>query len=262
MRPYLLAACFMISWTLTAQSWSRDWGFAYNYIAPVGNMQQYVKRGHGVAADFYVCRENSRFAFGAELSYTVYGHDKSRQLYTFDDGTTANMDIVVDNTITNLMVGGRFYLRKATVLRPYLSARAGYAWFRTDLNIYDPDEYDHCKPVDRDVLLKDGTLVVSTGAGVHYDLSSLFRKMDSGIFIFTMNANLVLGGKVNYMNTDAPHHPPPTNNDVTARFINTQTQVVHEHHVGYVYRSYAELVEVRAGFVFRRANARPSPIRY
>lgn len=261
MRRHLLVVCLAIPWTLAAQSWSRDWGVAYTYMAPVGDMQHYIKRGHGIAADFYLCRVNSRFAFGAELTYTIYGHDKSRQLYTFDDGTSANMDIVVDNTITNLMVGARYYLREATLLRPFLSAKAGYAWFRTDLNIYDPDEYDHCKPVDNDVLLKDGTLVVSTGAGVHYDLSSLFRKMNPGIFIFSLNANLVLGGQVNYMNTDAPHHQAPSNNDVTARFMNTQTQVVHEHHVGYVYRSYAELVEVRAGVVLRRMNAWPSPMR-
>ena len=39
--------------------------------------------------------------------------------------------------------------------------------------------------------------------------------------------------------------------DVMARFINTQTQVIHEHHVGYVYRSVMNMMDYRIGIIMR-----------
>ena len=261
MKFVTICACIFISGALGAQNLSGEFGFAYNYMAPLGGMSDYIKQGNGIVLDYYLSREGSRFVYGTELSYTIYGHDKSSQLYTFSDGTTANMDIVVDNTITNLLFGARYFLREPAAFRPFITAKAGYAWYRTNLNIYDPDDFDNCEPVDRDVLLKDGTLVISAGAGFQYDLSGMFKKLETNRFIFTLNANLVLGGQVNFMNTDAPTHHAPSKNDVYANFINTQTQVVHKHHVGYVYTSNAELVEIRAGFIFRRLYGSPSSLR-
>lgn len=58
------------------------------------------------------------------------------------------------------------------------------------------------------------------------------------------------------MNTDVPstHHgsaPPNRTGTVEASFINTQTQVIHKHHVGYVYSSYAQMMDYRLTFSFR-----------
>lgn len=254
MKRILFIPLIVTSWTLSAQSWQGEFGLGYTYMEPLGSMSNNIKRGHGFTADYFITPKNSRFAYGLEFSYTLYGHDKSEQVYTFSDGSTANMDIVVDNSISNLLLAGRYYLRDESILRPFINVKAGYSWYKTDLNIYDPDELDHCEPVDHDLLLKDGTLVLSAGGGFHYDLSAIFKKVSPNRFLFTLNANLALGGRVNYMNTDAPSHHDPSAQDVNARFINTQTQVVHEHHVGYVYSSYAELLDIRAGLIFRKSS--------
>lgn len=242
----IVLICLAIS--LSAQTF-RDFSIGYTYLCPVGTMQKNIVRSNGFTMDYMV--GSKRLAAGAELSYSIYGHDKSRQVYTFSDGTQADMDIIVNNTISTFSLLGRYYLIEENYFRPFITAKAGYSWFRTDLNIYDPNDWDHCEPVDKDLLLKDGTFTASAGAGMQWDISSTFRKLAPNRFLFTLAAGLVLGGRVNYMNADGPtpHHPPSS--DVRARFIDTRTQVIHEHHVGFVYTSFVELIDLRAGFVLR-----------
>ncbi|MFZ2904653.1 MAG: hypothetical protein WAZ98_00495 [Cyclobacteriaceae bacterium] len=256
MKTGILFLFLILTSTVSAQIQHYEMGFGYTFTAPIATMKQNVKYGNGFTMDLYFTPENkNRFAFGMDLNYTIYGHDKSRQEYTFSDGSTAKMDIIVDNSFLNFMIGGRYFLTdiEGKKIQPYMTVKGGYSWFRTNLNIYDPDDNDHCEPVDADLLLKDGTYVFSGGAGFHWDLSSVFKRKEPNRFLFNLGANLTLGGKVNYMNTDAPSHNTNNNmqTDVTAQFLNTQTQVVHEHHVGYVYTSFVEMVEIRAGFVFR-----------
>lgn len=256
MKNRILFFCLFLSSAAFAQVQNLEMGLGYTYTAPITTMKQNISQGNGFTMDFYVTPEKiNRFAFGMDLNYNIYGHDKSKQEYTFSDGSTAKMDIIVNNSFTNFMLGGRYFLTdiEGKKIQPYVNAKVGYSWFRTNLNIYDPDDDDHCEPVDTDMLLKDGTVVVSGGAGFHWDLSSIFKRNEPNRFLFNVGANLTLGGQVNYMNSDAPKHNNNNNmqTDVTAQFVNTQTQVVHEHHVGYVYTSFVEMVEIRAGFVFR-----------
>jgi hypothetical protein len=256
MKTRLLLFMTLFTSAAFAQIQQYEFGIGYTYAAPVNTMKQNIKHGNGITMDFYVTPEkNNRFAFGLDINYTIYGHDKSRQTYTFDDGTVAPMDIIVDNTFLNFMAGARYYITSVDdkKFKPYIMVKGGYSWFRTNLNIYDVDDEDHCKPVDKDLLMKDGTYSFSGGAGVHWDLSSIFKKQPTNRWLFNLSAGLTLGGKVYYMNTDAPpqHHTNHNNSDVTAPFVNTQTQVVHEHHVGYVYSSTVEMIDFRAGFIYR-----------
>jgi hypothetical protein len=66
-----------------------------------------------------------------------------------------------------------------------------------------------------------------------------------------LNAHLTQGGQVDYMSVDKKHNSSTAVSDVKAKFINTQTQVIHEHHVGNVYSSLAEMTEYRFGIAFR-----------
>jgi hypothetical protein len=252
--PVLLICLLAVAVQANAQFGKAEMGLGYTYTAPLATMKQNIKQGNGINLNFYFIPEkNQRFAYGFDINYTVYGHDKSRQQYEFSDGTTARMDVIVNNSFLNLMAGARYFVFDPTERRvkPYVTVKAGYSFFTTNLNIYDPDDNDHCEPVDTDILMKDGTFVASGGVGFQWDLNSIFKGLASNQFLFNAGANLTLGGRVTYMNTDPPKHNSNPMTDVNAQFINTQTQVVHEHHVGYVYSSYVEMVEIRGGFAYR-----------
>lgn len=250
----LLVLCVHVSFS---QTFDAEVGIGYTYMAPINTMKQNIKGGNGITLDLYLTPSNfKRLAYGMDFNYTIYGQDKSSQLYSFEDGSQAPMDIIVNNSFTNFLVGARYYVfnPEGKKVNPYINLKAGYGWYKTMLNIYDPDDADHCEPVEKDLLYKDGTFTMSGGAGLHWDLSSIFKRMSSNRLFFNISANLTLGGKIKYMNTDAPdhnHNPGNVDTNVMADFVNTQTQVVHKHHVGNVYSSYAEMVDIRGGFFYR-----------
>jgi hypothetical protein len=226
-----------------------EWSAGYTFASPSGKMQQNIRQGHGVTLGLHRVVAEKRISLGLDVNFTIYGNDETQQQYTFDDGTVADMDVRVTNSFTNTMASLRYNLTMGKKLTPYVGFRAGYAWFRTNLNIYDPNDWDDCAPVETALLHKDGTLAYAAGGGFQYDLSHIFKRLSTGVLNLNVSAFYTQGGMVNYMNTDAPDHhaptPPNHTGDFTADFINTQTQVVHKHHVGYVYSSLFKMTDFR-----------------
>jgi len=221
---------------------------SYVLSVPRGNMQDNITHANGFNIDFYYTPKAKRFSFGTEMNFNGYGHDRSKQTYTFEDGTTAPMDIVVNNNFYNVMVAGRYFLSQGTI-QPYINGKVGYSFFNTKLSIYDPNDEDQCEPVESEVLYKDGTTVFSAGGGLRLDL---LPKRSPGLVYINLSANYTIGGKVGYMNVDASNHNHVAHtSDVYAQFINTQTQVVHDHHVGNVYSSPLEFMDFRLGATMR-----------
>jgi len=256
MKKLITSTCivFVVTSTAIAQRWSPEWGLNYVYTEPLGSMTHNIRQGNGVSLGFSLLTPSRRFSVGAEIQYTQYGFDKSRQRYDMDDGTTADMEVTVSNAFANFLLAGRYYIIKEGKFQPYLSAKGGCSNDPTDLSIYDPDDDDHCEPVESDMLQRDGTLIGSLGAGFRLDFSTMIRKMKPGQFFVDFSTNVTQGGTVRYMNTDAPSHHP-TNHSATdavqAEFINTQTQVVHSHHVGTLYSSPVQLLDFNFGVCYR-----------
>jgi opacity protein-like surface antigen len=257
MKKLLVVLLLIVSIQSSYAQWKREWSLGYVYTSPTGKMKQNINHGDGIIIDFYMLSPNRKYALGAEMNCTIYGYDKTRQQYTFSDGTTADMDVNVTNTFNNMMASWRYNLLTGKKVTPYVGIKAGYSWFNTELTINDPDDFDSCEPVETALLQKDGTWIYSVGGGLHYDLSSVFRKLRTEVLFINASAFFTQGGTVNYMNTDVPegHHassPPNRSGDVEATFINTQTQVIHKHHVGYVYTSFAQMMDFRLGLTIRR----------
>lgn len=253
----IFTAILMVTWMVhgaQAQRWSSEVGLDYAYTAPLGSMKQNIKQGNGAVVDLGMVTPSKRFSVGVEVQYTQYGHDESMQEYELDDGTRANMNVVVNNSFINFMGYARWYVISEGKFLPYLSVKGGYAHYSTDLNIYDPDEWDNCAPVESDMLQKDGTMIGSLGGGFRLDMATVFRKSEPGKFYLDFSSSITQGGTVKYMNTDAPDHHPAnhgTTDAVTAQFVNTQTQVYHSHHVGTLYTSPVQLLDFRLGATFR-----------
>jgi hypothetical protein len=249
MKNRLLLFLLLVSGVANAQRWNRELGLNYVYSNPIGGMGVIIDRAHGGTMNFGFVSPDNRFGLGADLSLAIYGRDKSRQEYTFDDGTVAPMDVIVSNTFGTFTAYARFYAKTDGFVRPFFTARAGLTWFNTSLNIYDVDDADHCEPVEHDVLYDDRAFVAGAGVGARLDFSSIFKSMEAGRFFFETSFNLTHGGQVRYMNTNgpAPGNNAPQGDHVMTQFLNTETQVVHEHHVGYLYRSRMQMTELRFG---------------
>jgi hypothetical protein len=248
MKNTITVCLMLLALFALGQERTAEFGAGYVFSLPRGIMSQTIRNAHGVALDFYVNPKGKKYLLGVEMGIHSYGHDKTRQNYTFDDGTTAAMDITVSNTIYNMLLGGRYYLGQGRV-QPFIGGKIGYSLYNTQLVVTDPDDFDSCEPVDSDVLKNDGSLIFSAGAGLQLDLRPKARP---GFVFINLSANYLSGDKVDYMNVDAPAHSHAAHtSDVYTRFINTQTQIVHEHHVGNVYSSVIESLDFRLGVMMR-----------
>lgn len=237
--------------TALAQEWTPSLGVNYAFTLPTGGMKQNVRFGNGAIVNLLFEAPSHRVAGGLELNFSGYGRSKSEQDYTFPDGTSAPMNVIVNNTFTNLMATTRLYMVVDGPVRPYATVKAGYSFFRTRLVIEDPDAQDSCEPVESDLLSHDGTFVYSAGGGIRIDASWIFRKQPRGMWYIDVSSAMTQGGRVSYMNEDAPdpsnHNMSTRAKEVQAEFINTQTQVVHAHHVGYLYNSFVQMMDFRLG---------------
>lgn len=220
-----------------------------NLSQPVGMMSGSMDNAFGITLEAGLVFKRP-FTAGIEMNFGNYGHQSSRQQYTFDDGSTTETDVNVSNNLMSVFLTGKHFLRPEKKVNPYLSAKAGWSWFTTNLTIEDPaDEYS-CHPIESDILSRDDTYTFSGGAGVRIDFNSIFKNTEENRFFIDVSIHGTYGGIIKYMNVDMHAHHSP-DQDVVAKFINTQSQVVHEHHVGYVYSSVLNMVDYRIGIIMR-----------
>lgn len=249
-----LAIAICVAFSGYAQDAPIQMGFGYVFTNPTGGMNQYIRHGNGINLNMYWNALSQRVSVGFEMNFSSYGMDASTQDYEFPDGTVAPMNIQVNNNFANYTGNLRLYARTTGLFRPYAEFKAGYADYSTKLLILDPNDLDNCEPVDSEILKRDGTAIYSAGGGIRLDLAALSRHGRPGRAFLDFSVNAMQGGRVDYMNTDAPQtmqrHTTTRSNELEAEFVNTQTQVVHKHHVGYVYNSFIQGTDFRLSLQF------------
>jgi hypothetical protein len=249
MKTLRLTFCLMLfTSAVLAQKW--ELGMDFNLMQPIGGMERTMDNAFGV--NLFGARDlKGPFSLGLELGYNNYGSQSTPQEYYFEDGTSTITDVVVNNNIFSINAGGKYFLRNTKKLNPYVTGKVGWSRFTTNLYIEDPEDETGCEPLESDVLYHDETFTASAGAGLRLDFSAIFSKMPSDLFYFDFSFLTVRGGKVNYMNVDIDPSQPAPAKDVMAKFINTDTMVIHEHHVGHVYTGLVDMLQYRVGFVFK-----------
>lgn len=231
----------------------QQWEIGSNFMfsQPAGTMKRDMNNAFGITLEA-ARRMKAPIAIGAEFNFSSYGSETSRQEYTFDDGSTTETNVNVHNDIFNVHLTGKYFLRNNKNINPYLTGKVGWSFFKTTLTIEDPEDEDACHPLENDVLQKDNTYTWTVGGGVRMDFNAVFRNMPQQRFYFDMSVQSIQGGRIRYMNVEHdPSKQPTPEQDVITKFINTQNQVIHEHHVGYVYTNVLNMVEYRLGITCR-----------
>jgi hypothetical protein len=217
---------------------------------PTGMMTRNMNNAFGLTMG--ISRHfKSPFSAGLELGFGNYGHETSRQEYTFSDGSVTETDVNVGNNIFSLVLTGKHFLRNGKKVNPYLSGKLGWTWFSTNLTIEDPADEFSCHPLESEIIARDNTYTFSGGAGLRVDFNAFLKNTEAQRLYFDMSVHAAHGGIVKYMNAEKDAGQTTPDQDVMARFINTQTQVVHEHHVGYLYSNVLSMVEYRLGVIYR-----------
>jgi hypothetical protein len=239
----MMNKCFLSTlFVLIALSASAQIEFqmGYAYSRANGAMLRNLKNVHGAVFSLGYRAKKLPISYGVEIGIQGYGYQTERQFYTFDDGSVTETNVNVSNNIFSAVGYARLYYPNKSFLQPYLQVRGGLSNFYTSLVIEDPQDVDGCTPLESDILKSSSTLAGSVGIGTRIKLSERY-----GIDVGTSYTS---GGKVDYMSLKASTQNAKPANHVVADFINHKTQVIHQHHVGYVYRSPVRLLDWRLTF--------------
>lgn len=254
MKKNLAIFLIALPCTVGAQFLQKEVSVGYAYTSPRTDMKHYIQQGNGIVLEGFFHNASKRVSLGAELNFSIYGNDMDEQEYEFEDGTIAPMNVTVSNYFLNMMAVGRYYMLESKIVQPYISGKVGYSHWVTELSITDPDDLDNCEPVESDILKEDGGMLATVGGGIRFDVGSVFKGLGLDRMFLDVSTAYSKGGRIQYMSTDppknSPHHSMSTD-VVNAQFRNTQTQIVHKHHVGYVYDSYIEMLDFRFNMAFR-----------
>ena len=224
---------------------------------PKGKMADNINLSHSLAVSgqYRLPGAFSRILLGTDLSYGVYAHTSKTQTFTFDNGSTTRTKVNYSSYAVQAGLSGKLLLLQDKLVVPYISGKAGYTGFYSDIYIEDPIDGGNCHPLDHRNIIRDGVFSTGYGGGLQLDWSVLSRNTRKGRNWIDLSVMHTRGGNMNYINTKKLVDPsnPPVGGDgkpLNVPFINASTNQIHEHQVAQVYTTPLRLLELRLSAVF------------
>ncbi len=225
----------------------------YKMGVPSGDLGFYIRQGHGVIFQAMFKPKNFPLWIGGNIDYIIYGSKKTPQEYVFPDNTVANVDVNVNSSIASYQLALKYQFPVKSMIEPYAMLRMGGASFNTNLYIEDPRYDDECVALEQEHLHSSRTFNITPALGTKIYFSNAKN------FFVDFNAGYSIGGEISFMNPTLgedmsnpthSHNTKQGNSEVTpyyVDFINRRTQVVHKHHVGNIYQSTFQMLNLRLG---------------
>ncbi len=228
--------------------------FGYKMGVPSGDMGFYIRQGHGIIFQG-LFKPNNKFPFwiGGNIDYIIYGSKNTRQEYVFPDNTVANVDVNVNSSITSYQLVLKYQIPIKSMIEPYAMLRMGGSSFTTNLYIEDPRYDDECVALEQEHLHNSKTFNITPALG-----TKIYLSKTKNCFV-DFNTGYSVGGEVSFMNPTLGedmsnpthiHNIKQGNSEATpyyVNFINRRTQVIHKHHVGNIYQSTFQMLNLRLG---------------
>jgi hypothetical protein len=254
----------LFSFFVLAVSAQSGLSLQYSLGLPEGDMNKNINAVHSFNAGYQYTFPwlKDRIMLGGELGIGAYANTSKMQDLRFPDGTGTTTMVHYNSNVFNSALFTKVKLFEDTRLNPYLSFKGGYSLFFSNITVDDPEDPDDCAVLEHKNLMQDHSFYVAYGGGVLIDLASYKRKHARGLSYVDISINKTRGNNLDYINTkhlqshnhSDPNNPPPIGDGksepLNIRFINLNSQVVHEHQVAEVYNSPLRLLDIRIGVVF------------
>jgi hypothetical protein len=254
MRKFYFA-CFVF---LSIQTATAQFGINAYYQNTIVNMSPSRSIGNGFGMDLFYGSREKPLSLGLSFSRSNYGEKHtSVSIPTYYGEMSRNLR--VNNDFTNISIYSRYKLSKINdFILPFVEGKIGWGFLSTRLHFDESADMGGCEPVQQNTVHQDGNWIGYAGAGMDLKLTGIFRKEKEERNVntyLTLSAGYSAGGKISYFNAehaDASSHQHSSDTEsFNAEFINTQTQEVHEHSIGYLYNSNLSMAEFKLGFSLR-----------
>lgn len=229
----------------------------YSLSAPQQQLGDNIKPLHSISGgiSYQLPGSLSRVQAGVDFSLGTYATTSKKQTFNFGDGTSTKTWVHYSSNVVQASLNARVFILQNKKAMPYVSGKAGYTSFFSNINIEDPDDPGGCKALQKRTLIKDGTISAGYGGGVQLAWSLFGKKVKRENKYIDISINKVSGSNIDYINTkkliDAANPPTGTNaKPLNVQFINATTQQIHEHEVAEVYTTPLRMMECKISMVF------------
>jgi hypothetical protein len=232
-----------------------------NYVAsfPQQDMAKNMDAVHQIVlvGGYRLPNAFKQLSVGTELGYGTYANLRVPVTLSFDNSPPTSTHINYASNTFNAHAFVNYDLTRNTFITPYVSIKGGLHNFHSNIQVDDPEDTDGCQPLERKSILKDNTASFSYGGGLRYQLcrnkyTGLSRK-----HYIDFQITQTRGGTIDYINTkkleDHSHHTATlTSSDqaqpLKMKFINVQSNVVHNHMVAEVFSTSLRLLSFKFGY--------------
>jgi len=229
----------------------------YSAGVPRGKMADNIRPLHSITSSilYQLPGAFSRIQAGIDLGWGTYANTRKEQTFNFGNGTSTRTWVNYSSNVLQANLAAKIFVLEKKRFMPYISGKAGYTSFYSNIFIEDPHDPDGCTALDQRNLIKDGTITAGYGGGLQLDWS-LFKPANAkGRNYIDISVNTTRGSSIDYINTkkliDAGN--PPVASDgkpLNVQFINATTQQIHEHQVAEVYTTPLRILEFKISAVF------------
>jgi hypothetical protein len=235
-------------------TYGQQWKFTTSYSLgiPQQEMGKNIQPAHSLQAGalYQLPGTLKRLSVGLELGIGMYANERIDQTFQFDNTTSTVLPVDYSSNVFNANIQARLNLlsEKRSVI-PYINAKGGLYNFYSSVYIGDPEDDGGCHALEQENIINDKTMYWSAGGGLQINPSVFSKNKESGKLIIDISANTIRGGTLNYINTKhlMEDIPDPDGKPLNVKFINVNTQSIHEHTVAQVYTSPLRMLEFRAG---------------
>lgn len=220
----------------------------YNFTRPLGEQGKRVNQMHGVVLSYDFKLKNSPFYIAPEVALNIYGLKTLEQDLPFDNGYVTRTNVNYTTSMNSYAVALRFQPPTGKNFQPFIALRTGALHYYSSMTIEDPEDPMGCKALEKKVLVKDFTWMASGGVGFRLD-GKAFSGRESRVAL-DFGAFYTRGGEAQYlkMSNDHDHSSgDPKQENYYVKFQHIPSGTVHEHAIGKIYKTPAQLLEFRLG---------------
>ncbi|MDX2045363.1 MAG: outer membrane beta-barrel protein [Chitinophagaceae bacterium] len=255
MKYFLLAAsAILVCYTGFAQF---EFASSYTLGVPQKQMASHIQPAHQLmlGGHYRLPVKNHDLWVGVDGGFGIYGIKTINQTFTFRDGSTTKTDVRYSNTVEAINAVIRYQIRTKGRVSPYATAAAGLINLATDIYIEDPSDPLACEALEAKRVFSDNTLALTYGAGLRIKTGDR-DKSGSGYEIDFAILN-TRGGNIDYTNVrhlgshQGHSDPNGESKPLNAKFINVNTQEIHEHQVAEIYNSPLRMLQFRLGITMK-----------
>jgi hypothetical protein len=232
----------------------------YVLSLPQQSMANHITAVHqfGISGQYTLPNYLQFLSIGGEIGIGSYANLRVPTTFSFGNGNPTSTYINYNSDVFHANVFATVSWRNKSAFTPYLTLKTGRYFLESSILVEDPKDIDGCRPLESETLLEDKTHSITYGGGLRFELPSRVLTHANKHYI-DLQVTRTIGGTVDYINTrqlqHVNHQMPVTTQDdgylrpLEMKFINVQSNVVHEHRIAEVYSTPLMLLQIKLGYM-------------